>query len=109
MRTITLQKGTYVLLPKEEYQNLVARANGAALPLYPPANQDGNRPATAFGLASIAREIITRRLNAGWTQEELAKRAKVRAETISRLESGKHLPQRGTVTRIDAVLTKAGV
>lgn len=109
MKTITLQKGTYVLLPKEEYQNLVARANGVQLPAYPAPDGQGDRPAVAFGLASIAREIITRRLSAGWTQEELAKRARIRPETISRLESGKHLPQRGTVTRIDAVLTKAGV
>lgn len=108
MKTITLDKGTYVLLPKEDYQNLVARANGVELPAYPPADKNGNRPAMAFGLTSIARSMITRRLNAGWSQEELAKRAKVRPETISRLEAGKHQPQAGTVTRIDAVLTKAG-
>lgn len=106
-RMMTLDNETFVVLPKEEYQELVARAHDVALPVYPPGDRRGRRPAAAFGLASIAREIVTRRLAVGWTQEELARRAGVRVETISRLESAKHHPQKATIEKIEAALSTA--
>jgi transcriptional regulator with XRE-family HTH domain len=42
--------------------------------------------------AEIARQIIRRRQGLGWTQADLAGRARVRPETLSRLETGKHAP-----------------
>ncbi len=107
--TIRIKDQPFVVLPKDEYEQLMARAAGQALPAYPPAAKDGSRPAMEFIRVSIAREIITRRLAAGWTQEQLAKRAKVSTETISRLESAKHKPQSATVEKIEAVFAKAGV
>lgn len=107
-RMMTLDNETFVVLPKQEYQDLLAQAHGVSLPAYPKADKRGNRPAVAFGLASIAREIITRRLAAGLSQEELAKRAGVRVETISRLESAKHHPQQATIQKIEKALNKAG-
>ena len=107
-QTIKLDNKTYVVLPKKEYQDLVARSHGVKLPNYPAAAKDGSRPALEFGRASLTRSLIVRRLQAGWTQEELAKRAGVRVETISRLESGKHHPQAATIEQIEAAFAKAG-
>jgi transcriptional regulator with XRE-family HTH domain len=56
--------------------------------------------------ASIARTLIRRRIEAGLTQKALAKRAGVRLETISRLESAKHRPTRETILRLDKALRK---
>jgi DNA-binding XRE family transcriptional regulator len=71
-------------------------------------HKHGNRDAIAFANAAIGRDLVTRRIAAGWTQKELAKRAGVRLETISRLEAGKHAPTRETMTRLDGALKKAG-
>jgi transcriptional regulator with XRE-family HTH domain len=56
----------------------------------------------------IARQIIRRRHVLGWTQAELAQRAGVRAETLSRLETGKHTPNIATVDKLDRALRGAG-
>jgi DNA-binding XRE family transcriptional regulator len=64
------------------------------------------RPAAAFILASIAREIVADRKSAGLTQQELAKRAGIRQETLSRIESGKHPPTMKTLKKIDRALGK---
>ena len=56
---------------------------------------------------SIARSIVQERRAAGLTQEELARLAGVRQETICRLESGKHSPTVRTVAKIDRVLQAA--
>jgi transcriptional regulator with XRE-family HTH domain len=64
------------------------------------------RPAGAFILASIARDIVSDRKAAGLTQQQLAQRAGIRQETLSRIESGKHVPTRSTLRKIDKVLGK---
>lgn len=99
----------YVAVPEDEWAETLARAAGVVLPPYPKPTSDGNLPAIAYSRASIAREIISRRLAAGWTQAMLAKRAGVRVETVSRLESTKHAPQAATVERIEAAFKRAGV
>lgn len=106
--TMTFRNESLVVMPREEYEELMARAGGVMLPAYPRRGKHG-WPAASTLRVSIAREIITRRLAAGWTQAELAKRADVRVETISRLEGAKHKPQPATVERIEAVFKKAGV
>jgi len=67
----------------------------------------GNRPAVAFARGSIARSIVTERKQLGLTQEALAKRAGIRQETLSRLESGKHSPTIRTVQKIERALQRA--
>ena len=49
---------------------------------------------------SLPDEIKARRKAAGLTQEVVAKRAKVRVETISRMESGKANPTLDTILRV---------
>jgi transcriptional regulator with XRE-family HTH domain len=73
------------------------------LPDYPPA--DARQPARRS--VSIARKIVEARRSAGLSQEELARRAGVRQETISRLESGKHSPTIRTIDKIDRALKQA--
>jgi DNA-binding XRE family transcriptional regulator len=103
----------FVLVEEREWQRLRRLATGtegivhAPLPEYPAADAHGNRPAVAFARVSIARKIIAARKAAGLSQEELARRAGVRQETISRLEAGKHSPTIRTVEKIDRVLKRA--
>ena len=70
------------------------------------ADRSGRRTAGAYILASIAREIVADRKNAGLTQQELAKRARIRQETLSQIESGKHTPTLKTLKKIDMALGK---
>jgi len=106
---MTMNNKRYAVVPEKEYEEILARAAGTRLPAVPKADKKGHVPALEYIRVSIAREIITRRLAAGWTQQELAKHAGVRMETISRLESAKHKPHAATVERIDAALKRAGV
>lgn len=77
------------------------------LPAWPAADPAGNRPAVEFARVSIARSIMQDRQAAGLSQQELARLAGVRQETISRIESGKHSPTVRTVEKIDRVLQAA--
>lgn len=77
------------------------------LPPLPPRNRSSRRPAAAYILASIAREILADHKAAGLTQQELAKRAGIRQETLSRIESGRHTPTLRTLRKIDRALGKS--
>lgn len=108
-QTLTLDSKNYVVLPRQEYQDLLAKAYGAELPAYPPVDRNGYSPAREFARVSLARKLMVRRLQAGWTQDALAKKAKVRVETISRLEGAKHVPHTTTLVKIDEAFNAAGV
>jgi|GEM_PF-3466559 len=77
-------------------------------PTLPTPDADGYYPAEQALDVIVARQIIRRRQAAGWTQAELAERAGVRQETVSRIESGKHAPNLSTVDRLDRALKQAG-
>jgi DNA-binding XRE family transcriptional regulator len=79
------------------------------LPALPSADENGHFPAIETARAIIARQVIRGRKAAGWTQMELAVRAGVRQETISRIETGKHSPGLKTMAKIDKALKGAGV
>jgi len=99
-----------VILEESDYLRLCSHNRKSVpsdhLPQLPTRNSSGRRPAAAYILASIAREIITDRKAAGLTQEQLAKRAGIRQETLSRIESGKQTPSLSTLKRIDRVFGK---
>jgi DNA-binding XRE family transcriptional regulator len=109
-RPIVTRNGKqYALIEPAELQRLeqlAAMAQKEELPAWPPADSHGNRPAVAFARVSIARKIIEQRHALGLSQQELARLAGVRQETISRLESGKHSPTVRTVDKIDAALRR---
>lgn len=79
------------------------------LPMLPCADENGRYPAIETARVIIARQIIRGRKAAGWTQAELAARAGIRQETISRIETGKHSPGLKTMAKIDQALKRARV
>ena len=105
VQTIKIEDKELVILTRKAFDDLMEKAG--ILPPVPAADADGFRPATETADALIARKIISRRIRAGLTQAELARRAGVRMETISRLESAKHIPRRETIIRIDTALKAA--
>jgi predicted transcriptional regulator len=74
----------------------------------PLPDADGNYPAAESLRVILAQQIIRRRESLGWTQKELAARARVRQETVSRVETGKHAPTVTTVDKLDRALKEAG-
>lgn len=110
-QTIERNGKRFVLVEADELRRLqrlarMATMDESGLPPLPPADDEGNRPAVAYARASIARSIIQERRELGLSQEELARLAGVRQETISRLESAKHSPTVRTVERIDRALKR---
>lgn len=106
IQTLELDNKELVVLTREAFDELMEKAG--VLPPMPAKSSRGGYPARETAMAVIAREIVTRRIRAGWTQRELAKQSGLRAEQISRLESGKHRPTNETITRIDSALKEAG-
>jgi len=106
-QTVEIAGKRLVILEESDYLRLcrgagkVVRHEPAALPA---RNSSGRRPAAAYILATIARDIVTDRKAAGLSQQELARRAGIRQETLSRIESGKHIPTRSTLRKIDKAL-----
>ena len=108
-QTVQIAGKRLVILEESDYLRLCGqrRARGDHdLPPLPPRNRSGRRPAAAYILASIAREIVADRKAAGLTQQELARRAGIRQETLSRIESGKHTPTLATLKKIERGLGK---
>lgn len=106
-QTITLAGRRFVVVPENEYLRLRAAA-GAEGPALPPTDAEGNYPAAEALKASIARSIIRQRRAAGLTQADLARRAGIRAETLNRIETGKHAPSVATLSRIEKALKAVG-
>lgn len=108
---INTDSGRMVILREADYLSLCAEArvdpDAVALPSFPPSREDGTMPAREAIRVSIARDIISAREHAGLTQQELAQRAGVRQETISRLESAKHTISDKTFGKIWAALETA--
>jgi len=107
VQSIQLAGKSYVILERAEYERLLALAKAADLPPLPSADADGNVPAVAYARASLARKIIRDRVAAGLNQQELARQAGIRVETLCRIETGKHTPSVPTIDRIDRALRKA--
>ncbi|HEV7223749.1 MAG TPA: helix-turn-helix transcriptional regulator [Pirellulales bacterium] len=110
-QTVERNGKQFVLVEAGELRRLERLASSAAaaeseLPPVPPADEEGNRPAVEYARASIARSIIQERRQLGLSQQELARLAGVRQETISRVESAKHSPTVRTVERIDRALKR---
>jgi DNA-binding XRE family transcriptional regulator len=103
-QTLTLAGQRFVVIPEAEYKRLTGEAPE---PLLPRPDADGNYPAVETMRAMLARKIIRRRRALGLSQVELARRAGIRAETLNRLEQGKHSPGIATVDKLDRALSRA--
>ncbi len=106
IQTIKVDDKELVVLTREAFEELMEKAG--VLPAYPVVDEQGGYPAKETLNVSIARSIISRRIRAGLTQKELARRAGVRLETVCRVEGGKQKPSRETILRLDRVLNAAG-
>jgi ribosome-binding protein aMBF1 (putative translation factor) len=106
--TVEIHGERFVVLPEREFlQMRGGRArNHTSLPPLPPRDEEGCRPAAEFIAATIARRLVTGRRAAGLSQDQLAKLAGIRQETLSRLESGKHSPTVRTLEKIERALAK---
>jgi DNA-binding XRE family transcriptional regulator len=103
VQTITRKGRKFALVPVEEYQ----RWHDESVPPFPPVDSDGTSNAIDFARASIARRLITDRRAAGLSQQQLAKMAHVRQETISRIESGKQTATVRVIDKLDKALRRA--
>jgi DNA-binding XRE family transcriptional regulator len=77
---------TFVLVAKEDFDRLARHAETA--------------DASGSGEEAIGQELRRRRREAGLTQAEVAVRAGIRQETLSRLENGRGNPTLRTVRAI---------
>jgi ribosome-binding protein aMBF1 (putative translation factor) len=102
VQTISIANDELVVLSRKDYDRLMEKAG--MLPSRPRPNARGNVDARRAIDVSIARDLITDRIRRGWTQTELARRSGVRLETISRIESGKHIPRQETLVKLDRAL-----
>jgi DNA-binding XRE family transcriptional regulator len=102
-QTVTLAGQRFVIVPEAEFRQMADAASELSLPL---RDARGNYPAAEALQVSIARSILRGRLAAGLTQAELARRAGIRTETLSRIEKGKHTPSVSTVEKIERALAK---
>ncbi len=100
----------FVLVEEGEFERLCAKASEMvpleddALPPLPKPDKQGRFPALEYARISLARDVIRDRRAAGLTQQELARRAGTRQETISRIESGKYTASPRLIDRIDRAL-----
>ena len=106
VQTLKIDDKELIVLTREAFDELMEKAG--VLPAFPLADEQGGYPAVETLNVSIARSIISRRIRAGLTQKELARRAGVRLETVSRVEGAKQKPSRETVLRLDKALNAAG-
>lgn len=104
--TITRRGKKFALVPMDAYRRYLAETR-TDLPEYPPLDADGTRNALESIRISIARTLIRDRRAAGLTQQQLAKLAAVRQETISRIESGKHTATVRIVDKLDKAIRGA--
>ena len=73
----------------------------------PRPDADGTYPALESLAVFQARDILLARRRLCLTQAELARRAGIRAETLNRIEQGKHKPNLATMGKIDRALKAA--
>ncbi len=93
-RSVRIGEKDFVLVPAEEYRRLQRLAGGRRI------------DAVRFANESIGRDLARLRREAGLSQTEVASRAGIRAETLSRLENGQANPTVATVRRILRALGK---
>ena len=74
------------------------------LPPLPDRDESGSRPAVRTAQVMMARKLIRSRVAQNLSRREVARRAGVSAETLARIESGRHTPLPRTIEKISRVL-----
>ena len=88
IQTLRIGKREYVLIPAVEFRRLMRLA------------APGVYDAVQFANESIGRDLERKRKAKGLTQAEVAGKAGIRVETLSRLENGRGNPTVATVKKI---------
>lgn len=101
VQTVTLDGKRFVILPEAEYLRL---SGEPPEPELPPPDAKGNYPAREALQVVRARRLIRARRTLGWTQGELARRARVPVETISQLERGTHADSKSLFQKLQRAL-----
>jgi DNA-binding XRE family transcriptional regulator len=107
VQTLDIRGRKFVLIPESEYRRLT-KLSSPATPRMPPMSPDGTYPAVQAMRTMMARKIIAARKSVGLSQAALAGKAGIRAETLNRLEKGKHTPDLATMAKINKALDGAG-
>jgi DNA-binding XRE family transcriptional regulator len=114
LQRIEVEGKRFVLLEEGEYERLCREAGDVGteldpeqLPPFPKPDPRGRLPALEYARVSLARDLIRARKGVGLSQQQLAERAGLRQETISRLETGKHTAHPRTVDKIMRVIEAA--
>ena len=104
LQRLELAGKRYVVLEETEYERLCREAREAPpeddLPELPKPDKAGRFPAVEYARVALARDLIRDRKGLGLSQQQLARLAGVRQETLSRLESGKQSASSRTVDKI---------
>ena len=95
----------YVLVPRKTWEAMTHRGSRKVIAAKIAPAADGTYGIEAVR-SSLASKMIARRKAAGLTQAQLARLARVRVETISRLENAMHMPGVRTFDRIDRALKR---
>jgi ribosome-binding protein aMBF1 (putative translation factor) len=107
IQTLKISGKQFALVPMRDFEALQKRAAAQRLPKLPAQLANGNYPAVETIRVIYARRLIQEREASGLSQSELARRAGLRAETINRLEKGKHSPDTATLAKINKALRAA--
>ncbi len=99
LQRLEIKGKRFVLLEETEYERLCREAREAVaeddLPPLPKPDKNGRFPAVEYARTALARDVIRDRKGVGLSQQQLAYLAGIRQETLSRIESGKHLAKSG--------------
>lgn len=102
MRTLELKGVEYVVIEKAEYDRLTTHSGNAK-------SCEKHVDAISYTRQLLASRLKAALAKAGWSQTDLAAKAKVRPETISRIMSRKHTVDVSTWDKIERALRKAGI
>lgn len=112
MNTATVDGKRFVLVPEAEYKRLRSGAKVVVpedqLPALPKRLAGGNYPAVEYARVSLARKIISDRKVRGWSQAELARRARIQPAVLNRIEKGKVTADTATIGKIENAFNEIG-
>ncbi len=103
LHDVVMDGRKYVMIPRDEWDRFAKHLPDPDLLPGPPPNADGSFSPDQVRVM-LCNKVILLRKKAKLTQAQLAKRAGIRVETISRLESGKHIPSVRTLEKIEAAI-----